>query len=135
MIDKQSPNIIEFLKVGNDSFGFINVAEKSSLPFVVKRIHWTYFTPENILRGHHAHHALEQILVAVAGTITVGTEMPGGITKQFVLNSPDKGLYIPTYCWHVMSYTSNAVQMCIANMEYDELDYIRDYEQFKSLRP
>ncbi|MCR5862137.1 FdtA/QdtA family cupin domain-containing protein [Flavobacterium sp. J372] len=30
-----------------------------------------------------------------------------------------------------MKYTHNAVQMCIASMEYDEKDYIRNYADFK----
>ena len=29
-----------------------------------------------------------------------------------------------------MKYSHNAVQICIASMEYDEKDYIRDYESF-----
>jgi hypothetical protein len=30
----------------------------------------------------------------------------------------------------MMQYSHNAVQMCIASEEYDEKDYIRDYQQF-----
>jgi hypothetical protein len=32
-----------------------------------------------------------------------------------------------------MQYSHNSVQMCIANMAYEESDYIRDYEEFKKL--
>lgn len=36
-----------------------------------------------------------------------------------------------------MKYTHNAVQMCIASNEYDEKDYIRDYNIFqrKEMKP
>ena len=29
-----------------------------------------------------------------------------------------------------MKYSHNAVQMCLASIEYDERDYIRDYNEF-----
>ena len=59
-----NPCIIEFPKIGNSGLGYISVCEKTTLPFVVKRIYWTYFTPEDVTRGGHAHYELEQILLA-----------------------------------------------------------------------
>lgn len=129
----EKPSLIQFPKIGNTPLGYISLAEKDTLPFEVKRIYWTYFTPENIERGGHAHYQLVQILVAVAGTITVFTEMPDGRKNEFFLDSADKGVLFPNYCWHRMKYSHNAVQMCIASMAYDEEDYIRDYEKFKKL--
>jgi WxcM-like, C-terminal len=129
------PHIIQFPKIGNSSQGYISLAEKETLPFNVNRIYWTYFTPEDVERGGHAHHELEQILVAVAGKITVKTEMPDGSKKTFVLESPDQGVYLPKYSWHVMQYSHNAAQMCIASMVYEESDYIRDYNEFKNIKP
>ena len=128
------PKLIQFLKIGDSSLGYISLAENETLPFDVKRIYWTYFTPEDVERGGHAHHNLKQILVAVAGKITVKTEMPGGIKDTFVLESPNQGIYLPKYSWHIMQYSHNAVQMCIASMEYDEKDYIRDYNKFKKIK-
>ena len=128
------PFLLEFPKIGNPALGYISLAEKDELPFEVKRIYWTYFTPENVERGGHAHHELEQILVALAGKITVSTEMPGGKRKIFVLDSPDKGVFLPKKSWHIMQYSHNAVQMCIASDVYEEVDYIRDYEEFKALK-
>ncbi len=132
---KSEPYLIKFPKIGQPSLGYISLAEKDLLPFEVNRIYWTYFTPENVERGGHSHLELEQILVAVAGQVTVVTEMPGGMKKEFILDSPDKGLYIPKLCWREMRYSHNAVQMCIASIVYDEADYIRDYNEFKALKP
>ena len=115
------------------SNGYISVAENDTLPFQVKRVYWTYFTPESVKRGGHAHHVLEQILVAVAGKIIVTTQMPGMAEESFVLESANMGLFIPKHCWHIMQYSHNAVQMCLANIPYDEQEYIRDYTMFKSL--
>ena len=130
----KQPQIFEFPKLGNSSNGYISPAEKENLPFVVKRIYWTYYTPEDVERGGHAHYELEQILVAVAGKITVNTEMHGGEKNTFVLESPHLGLLIPKLCWREMKYTHNAVQMCIASIAYEEKDYIRDYKEFKKIK-
>ena len=92
------PKIIQFLKFGNSSLGYISLAENKSLPLEVKRIYWTYFTPEDVERGGHFHIELQQILIAMAGTITVKPEMPDGIQQSFCLDSPDKGLLIPKLC-------------------------------------
>ncbi|MBW7840016.1 MAG: FdtA/QdtA family cupin domain-containing protein [Chitinophagaceae bacterium] len=127
------PYLIQFPRIGKTIEGYISVAEGENLPFEVKRVYWTYFTPESIQRGGHAHHLLEQILVAVAGKIVVNTQMPGGKVRKFILESADQGLFMPKYCWHEMQYSHNAVQICIANMVYQESDYIRDYEEFLKL--
>lgn len=107
------------------------MAEKQNLPFEVKRIYWTYYTPESVERGGHAHYELEQILLAVAGKIIVAIETPDGKKSEFVLDNPNTGLYIPKMSWRTMKYTHNAVQICIASMPYEEADYIRDYEKYR----
>jgi hypothetical protein len=127
------PQIVEFSSFGSVDLGYISVAEKQSLPFIVKRIYWTYYTPQNIERGHHAHKQLEQILIAVAGTIDLQIETKDGSIFDFHLDSPNKGVYIPNMCWRTMRYSHNAVQMCLASMEYNEEDYIRDYDDFQAV--
>lgn len=125
------PRIIEFSKIGNPGLGYISVAENENLPFKVNRIYWTYFTPEDVARGGHAHYQLQQILLAVAGKIIIKTELLNGEKKEFILDKPNMGLFIPKMCWREMQYTHNAVQVCIASIAYEERDYIRDYQEFK----
>lgn len=127
----ESPYLIHFPKIGSSQLGYISVAEKETLPFIPKRIYWTYFTPEDVIRGHHAHYDLEQILVAVSGKIEVQIETRQSQEYHFVLDSPNIGLYIPKMCWRILKYSHNAVQMCMASMEYKESDYIREYDSFK----
>lgn len=125
-----SPYLIHFNSIGKSDIGYISIAEKETLPFVPQRIYWTYYTPEDVKRGFHSHYNLEQVLVAVAGKITVTTEMKNGDKQEFILDSPKTGLFIPKMCWRMMQYSHNAVQMCIASETYDEADYIRDYNEF-----
>jgi hypothetical protein len=128
------PYIINFPKIGNSQLGYISVAENENLPFIPKRIYWTYFTPEDVIRGHHAHYELEQILVAVTGKIEIEIETVERKTFKYILDSPNIGVYLPKMCWRTMKYSHNAVQMCIASMEYEEKDYIRSYESFTKCR-
>ena len=128
------PHIIKFSKIGKSSEGFISICEtQKHVPFEIKRVFWTYFTPDNIVRGRHAHHYTEMVLVAMCGKIIVDTEMPGNIHETFILESPNEGLYLPKLCWHTMQYSHNSVQMVLANSLYNEEDYVRDYDTFKKI--
>jgi hypothetical protein len=132
----KTPYLISFKKIGNPSEGYISIFQNGpDMPFEIKRTFWTYFTPEEVIRGRHAHHETEMILIASAGRIIVNTEMPGGIKDSFVLEKPDTGLYLPKFCWHTMQYSHNAVQLVLASSEYNEKDYIRSYEDFKMIQP
>jgi dTDP-4-dehydrorhamnose 3,5-epimerase-like enzyme len=127
------PYIIQMNRIGESGIGYISVADHHNLPFVVKRTFWTYYTPESIVRGRHAHHQTQQLLVAVSGRITVNTEDAKGRIQTFVLDSPDQGLYIPPHVWHTMQYSHSAVQLVLASTEYDENDYIRSFDEFKKV--
>jgi dTDP-4-dehydrorhamnose 3,5-epimerase-like enzyme len=128
----QKPYLIEFPKLGAPDIGYISVVENSKfIPFDIKRVFWTYYTPESIVRGRHAHFETEQVLVAVSGRIIVTTEMPTGEIDTFVLDNPHTGLYLPPAAWHTMQYSHTAIQMAMASLPYDEKDYIRNYDVFK----
>jgi len=127
------PFALNFSKIGTDQLGYLSVAEKETLPFCPQRIYWTYLTPENIVRGGHAHKELEQILVAVSGKIELTIQTIDGDLYTFILDNPSIGVFIPKKSWRTMKYNSNAVQMCFASLEYDEKDYIRNYDEFSKL--
>lgn len=129
-----NPHLIEFPKLGAPEIGYISVTEQlKHLPFEVQRTFWTYYTPESIVRGRHAHYKTEQVLIAAAGRITVTTEMPDGTVSVHRLEDPHVGLYVPPYAWHTMQYSHSAVQLVFASLPYDENDYIRQYEKFKEV--
>lgn len=125
------PHLLIFNKIGNPNLGYISVGENhENIPFEIKRVYWTYYTPQDVTRGGHAHYDLEQVIVAVSGTITFITEDLQGNKEEFILNSPDKGLYIPKLIWRDIKFSHNAVLLCMASEKYIESDYIRDYETF-----
>ena len=128
------PYEVSFPRIGTPGLGYISVAEGSTLPFTIKRVYWTYFTPEDVLRGGHAHFDLEQILIAASGRIEISIELIDGRVFEYILDAPNKGLYIPKLSWRNMKYTHNSVQMCLASDIYREEDYIRSYNEYKGLQ-
>lgn len=132
MLDR--PQIITLDKIGSTELGYITIAERNkNIPFDVKRVYWTYYTPQDVIRGGHAHKALEQVIFAVSGTITFNTENKNGKKETFILDHPSKGLYLPQLIWRDIKFTHNAVLLCLASEFYTEDDYIRDYNEYLTL--
>lgn len=128
------PHLINFNKIGSPNLGYISVAEYAdNIPFEIKRVYWTYYTPQDVTRGGHAHYDLEQVIIAVSGTITFTTEDLTGKKEDFILDSPDKGLYMPKLIWRDIKFSHNAVLLCMASEKYSAADYIRDYKTFLEL--
>lgn len=128
------PYLIDFNKIGSPNLGYISVGENhENIPFEIKRVYWTYYTPQDVTRGGHAHYDLEQVIVAVSGTITFTTEDLQGNKSEFILDSPEKGLYIPKLIWRDIKFSHNAVLLCMASEKYIAADYIRDYKTFLEL--
>lgn len=128
-----APHLIDFPRIGQSDIGYISVLEitKEPIPFEVKRIFWTYHTPDSIVRGRHAHYHTEEVLVAVSGRIIVTTETGDGQVDTFVVEAPHQGVYIPPNVWKTFQYTHTAVQLVFASTFFEESDYIRDYEAFR----
>lgn len=131
MTTGEAPYLLEFNKIGNASTGYISIAEGGQLPFPVKRVYWTYFTPDEVVRGNHAHKELQQVLIAVSGQVTAQLEDRFGKTSEYQLTKPNLGLFIPAGFWRTLRFSHDAVLLCIASEVFEESDYIRSYEGFK----
>lgn len=129
------PHIIEFDSIGSSELGYISVGQEAEkIPFAIKRVYWTYFTPQSVIRGGHANKEKEFVIVAVSGKIIIETEDTNGTKNKFILENPNQGLYVPKLCWHTMQYSHNAVQLVLASNNFSTTDYIRNYEEFTALR-
>ena len=130
MTDIEKIKLIEIPKI-SDPRGNLAVIEKDSIPFAIKRVYYLYDVPSDAYRGGHAHKEQQEFLVALSGSFEV--VLTDGSSKQKVmLNKPDKGLLIPTGIWRELeNFSSGAVCLVLASDEFDEADYIRDYDAFK----
>ena len=87
-----------------------------------------------MIRGRHAHHRTEMVIIALCGRIELQTEMPDGEMGHFILDRPETGVYLPALCWHTMQYSHSAVQLVFTSTPYDPDDYIRSYDEFTRLK-
>ena len=128
---KTCPEYFDLSSIGESKLGFISVAEfPNNIPFEIKRAYWTYYTPQDVVRGYHSHKDLYQLIFALSGTITFNTEDRHRNKQEFVLSEPNVGLFIPPYVWREINFSHNSVLLCLASSEYLETDYIRSYENF-----
>ena len=114
-----------------DSRGGLVVAECGrELPFPVRRAYILHSTLAGAERGFHAHIALNQLAVALAGKVRMTLD-DGHSREDVWLDSPSKGLLIGPGLWREMrDFSPDCVLLVLADREYDEADYIRDYNLF-----
>ncbi|MCC8112974.1 MAG: DegT/DnrJ/EryC1/StrS family aminotransferase [Bacteroidales bacterium] len=128
-----TPYIIEIPRVcdprGNLSF----LQRPGCMPFDVKRVYYLYDVPCDSERGGHSHRRLQQVLIAITGAFDVNVD-DGTKVTTYHLNRPYQGLYLPSGMWRTLdNFTSGAVCVVLASEIYDEEEYVRDYDEFKSL--
>lgn len=122
--------IIEFPKVcdprGNLSF----VEGARHIPFSIKRVFYIYDVPGGETRGGHAHRECSIVLMALAGAFDVRLT-DGTDERVYRLDRANRGLLIPPGVWDTMhEFTSGAVALALASHQYEEEDYIRDYDEY-----
>jgi acetyltransferase-like isoleucine patch superfamily enzyme len=114
-----------------DLRGEINVYEfQQSIPFNVKRFFIVKNVKSKFIRGEHAHRVCKQLLVALSGNIDILIDS-GRERFTMKLSSPRDGVLIENLVWSSQfNFSEDAILGVFASEEYDEKDYIRDYETF-----
>lgn len=114
-----------------DSLGSIGVVEGSTLlPFEIKRFYFICDVPAGAIRGSHAHKKLHQLVIAVSGSVEVELD-DGSSTQTFALAGPQVALQVPPGYWRTLrEFQPGTVVAVLASSEYDESDYIREYDDF-----
>ena len=109
---------------GDDRGQLVALEEFNDIPFRIKRVYYMYDTLPDVVRGHHAHKHLQQILVCVHGSCKIRLDN-GKEKKIVVLEKPYEGLYVANNMWREMfDFSPDAVLMVFASDHYDESDYI-----------
>lgn len=125
--------IIDFKNI-RDSRGkltFFEIGEKKEIPFEVKRIYFLH-NSEGLARGFHAHKNLKQVLILACGSAKIILDN-GKARTEFFMNDPTKGLIIESMEWReIQDISKDALILVLASEYYDEADYIRSYDEFKS---
>ena len=126
------PQLIELPKFADPRGNLSFLENNNQIPFKVERSYWIYDVPGGEIRGGHAFKENEEFIIALSGAFDV--ILDNGIEKhRFQLNRSYYGLYVPKGLWREMeNFSTNSVAFVLSSIQYDENDYIRDYEEFKS---
>ena len=104
------------------------------MPFTPQRIFHVYDVPSAKVRGEHAHHRCGQMLICTSGSVSIVVD-DSKAREEFVLDSPDMGLYVPPMVWALQyRFSRDATLLVLASEAYDADDYIRDYDEFLKIR-
>lgn len=122
---------IEFTPRGDERGSLVAIEGNRNIPFEIKRVYYIYGTLPGVERGHHAHRNLKQVILCLSGQCTFVLD-DGKTREEVLLNSKTKALFVEEFIWREMkNFSQDAVLVVLASEEYDESDYIRDYEEFK----
>lgn len=115
---------------GNLSF----IEEDHHLPFEIRRVYWIYDVPGGEQRGGHAFKQTEELIVALSGSFDVVLN-DGEKDRRFHLNRSYYGVYVPMMFWRMLeNFSTNSLALIIASTDFNEEDYIRDFDKFKRLK-
>jgi len=114
---------------GNLSF----IEEDTHLPFRIRRVYWIYDVPGGEHRGGHAFRETEELIVALSGSFDVVLH-DGKKEYRYPLNRSYYGLFVPKMMWRMLeNFSTNSLALIVASTDYSEEDYIRDFNEFKTL--
>lgn len=121
---------IDFTSI-SDIRGSLTVTQwNKHLPFPPQRVFFIHKVPNKSVRGEHAHRMCIQVLVAIAGSVHVVLD-DSRQREEYLLQSSSRGLLIPPGIWASQyRYSHDSVLVVFASHDYDESDYIRDYDEF-----
>ena len=127
-------------------------SEENALPFEIGKVLVMSDIRTDDVRGLHAHYETEEILVALSGGCVVDVDDGRGRRESVRLGSCNsapgsshqplatshceeiKALLLFPHIWRVMrDFEPGTTLMVIANIKYDEADYIRDRVEFERL--
>lgn len=129
---KKLEDVLEIsLRSFNDPKGvLIPIESKVDCLIDIKRVFYVHGAPVGEVRGKHSHKKTVQVLICVSGKCEVICD-DGEERKTYILDEPNKALYIPEGVWAEQKYINEGtVLMVLCNTKYDINDYVFDYDKF-----
>lgn len=125
--------LIKLTKHHHENGNLSVVENNNELPFEIRRVYYLYDVPGGEERGGHSHHECFEYITAVSGSFDI--EISDGLNSGSIhLNRSNEGLLIVPGIWRVLNnFSSGSVCLVIASEFYNEVDYVRSIDEFKSL--
>lgn len=126
--------IIELPKVEDPRGNLTFFEDNNQIPFKIERVFWTYDVPGGVTRGGHAYYKQDEFIIALSGSFDVVITDPDNNIETYSLNRSYYGLYVPAQTWrHLENFSTNALSLHASDQEFDQDDYIRDFDNYKVL--
>jgi hypothetical protein len=118
----------------HDARGNLSVIENCRhIPFEIARIFFLYDVPAMAERAGHAHRELVQVFIPMSGSFDL--HLDDGVEERTVhLSRPNRGYLVRPWTWgRLDNFSGSSVCLVLANILYDEAEYIRSYTDFQQL--
>lgn len=126
-------SIIQFPKILDPRGNLTYIEQEKHIPFKIARVYWIYDVPGGEQRGGHAYREQSEVIIALSGSFDVLLD-DGTAQKIVHLNRAYHGLYVPRMIWRRMqNFSTNSVAYVLTCCQYNEADYLRDYNEYKTL--
>ncbi len=134
MTSLKDVRLIELPKFTDPRGNLSVIEELKNIPFRIERTYWIYDVPGGEHRGGHAYRDNQEFIVSLSGSFDVVLD-DGSEKKSFSLNRSYYGLYVPKGLWREMeNFSTNSLALILSSAPYDIGDYIRNYDEFLSLK-
>ena len=120
--------------VMHDARGNLSFIENNrQIPFDIRRIYFLYDIPSMSERAGHAHRNLMQVFISMSGSFDLHLD-DGAETRSVHLSRSNRGYLVQPGIWRTLdNFSGNSVCLVLANLPYDEADYIRSFKEFEDL--
>ena len=114
--------------VSDDRGTLTAVESMRDIPFEIRRIFYMHHISAD--RGGHAHRDTDQVVIGIAGSHEIEVK-DGHKALTFVLDDPNKGLYLPRMTFTTLKeFSAGAVSLVLASTHYDRGRSIRTFQEY-----
>lgn len=112
-----------------DERGTLTAIEATQdIPFAIERIFYMHHISAD--RGGHAHRDTDQVVIGISGRHVVEVK-DAERSLRFVLDDPNKGLYLPRMTFvSLVEFSPGAVSLVLASTHYDRARSLRTFEDY-----
>lgn len=124
----------DLAKIADDRGNLSYLQEVDQIPFRVRRVYWIYDVPGGEIRGSHAFKETHEVIVALSGSFDVRLH-DGSTETVFSLRRSYHAVLVPKLYWRTLeNFSTNSLALIMASTAYNEKDYIRDFDEFRTIR-
>lgn len=118
--------LLEFEQHGDGRGRLIVIEGEENIPFEIKRVFYVYGSDAKAVRGQYANRSSAFVLINIVGTCKVCVRDALGGEREFDLDRPHIGLYIPALVWNDMyAFSLDSVILVLSSEHNDADGYIK----------